>query len=88
MDLNPQTLILVCLLDLVRLHVTNQTMTDRGIPTLRVQGARQKSIDVEITEDELLLASPVVYGFSLSDKIWCKSRLPYRIAVSLILAHC
>ena len=63
-------------------------MTDRGIPTLRVQGARQKSIDVEITEDELLLASPVVYGFSLSDKIWCKSRLPYRIAVSLILAHC
>ena len=63
-------------------------MTDRGIPTLRVQGARQKSIDVEITEDELLLASPVVYGFSLSDKIWCKSRLSYRIAVSLILAHC
>ena len=23
-----------------------------------------------LTEDELLLASPVLYGFSLSDKLW------------------
>lgn len=24
----------------------------------------------ELTEEELLIASPVVYGFSLSDKLW------------------
>ncbi len=23
-----------------------------------------------LTDDELLLASPIVYGFSLSDKLW------------------
>lgn len=26
----------------------------------------------ELKEEELVLASPVVYGFSLSDKIWRK----------------
>ena len=25
-----------------------------------------------MTDEEFLLASPIVYGFSLSDKIWCK----------------
>ena len=25
-----------------------------------------------IGEDSLLLASPLVYGFSLTDKLWCK----------------
>ncbi|CAL1710252.1 unnamed protein product [Somion occarium] len=41
---------------------------NRGIPTLKVQGSSEEA--VEATEEELLLASPVVYGFSLSDKIW------------------
>jgi len=26
----------------------------------------------ELTEEELLIASPIVYGFSLADKLWCK----------------
>ena len=26
----------------------------------------------ELTDDELLLTSPIVYGFSFSDKQWCK----------------
>lgn len=25
----------------------------------------------ELTEDELLLTSPIVYGFSFGDKQWC-----------------
>ena len=36
---------------------------------------RTKHHDEEapLTDEELLLASPIVYGFSLSDKIWCRS---------------
>lgn len=30
---------------------------------------------LELTDDELILTSPVVYGFSLSDKIWRKPSL-------------
>jgi hypothetical protein len=25
----------------------------------------------ELTEDELLITSPVLWGFSLADKLWC-----------------
>ncbi|OCH86746.1 P-loop containing nucleoside triphosphate hydrolase protein [Obba rivulosa] len=42
---------------------------NRNVPTLRVQGKTQTEV-TEITEDELILASPIVYGFSLSDKLW------------------
>ena len=30
--------------------------------------------DDTLTEKELMLTSPIVYGFSLSDKSWRKSR--------------
>ncbi|EMD36703.1 hypothetical protein CERSUDRAFT_114643 [Gelatoporia subvermispora B] len=40
------------------------------VPTLRVQGKAAETAAAEITEDELLLTSPIVYGFSLSDKLW------------------
>lgn len=61
-------------------------MKDRGIPTLRVQGARQKTEALEITDEELLLSSPIVYGFSLSDKIWRKSYVLGPVAhLSLVL---
>jgi hypothetical protein len=26
----------------------------------------------DLTEDELLIASPILVGFSLADKLWCK----------------
>ncbi|THH32852.1 hypothetical protein EUX98_g1320 [Antrodiella citrinella] len=43
---------------------------NRGIPTLRVQVTSQKEEAKEMTEDELMLTSPTVYGFSLADKMW------------------
>ena len=36
--------------------------------------APRSKTDDELTEEELMLASPVLYGFSLSDKIWRESR--------------
>ncbi|KAL4244344.1 hypothetical protein ABKN59_010662 [Abortiporus biennis] len=50
----------------------NDTDPNRGIPTLKVQ-ANVKDLEVKtqsLSDDELLLASPVVYGFSLADKMW------------------
>lgn len=49
------------------------TPVDRGVLTLSVQAnTAVKSIEQELSEEELLLTSPVLYGFSLSDKIWRK----------------
>jgi hypothetical protein len=47
---------------------------DDAIPTLDV-GARTQAQDRELTNDELILTSPIVYGFSLMDKIWRKLSL-------------
>ena len=33
------------------------------------------TLDRELTDDELLLTSPIVYGFSFSDKQWCACRI-------------
>ncbi|KAH9944905.1 P-loop containing nucleoside triphosphate hydrolase protein [Amylocystis lapponica] len=38
-----------------------------NIPTL---GVMAKSEDKELSEEELLITSPIVYGFSLADKLW------------------
>ncbi|KAI0340295.1 P-loop containing nucleoside triphosphate hydrolase protein [Trametopsis cervina] len=43
---------------------------NRDIPTLHVSKVNQDETTVELTDNELLLASPTVYGFSLSDKLW------------------
>ncbi|TFK80871.1 P-loop containing nucleoside triphosphate hydrolase protein [Polyporus arcularius HHB13444] len=49
---------------------SNQNATD-NVPTLDVGSKRKAPADeVSLTEEELILASPIVYGFSLSDKIW------------------
>ncbi len=49
---------------------SNQNATD-NVPTLDVGSKRKAPVDeVSLTEEELILASPIVYGFSLSDKIW------------------
>ena len=40
-----------------------------SIPTLDVAG-KGKVEKRELEEIDLLIASPVVYGFSLADKIW------------------
>lgn len=31
--------------------------------------------DVEISDEDLLLAPTTVFGFSLSDKVWCKFKI-------------
>ena len=40
-----------------------------SIPTLDVAG-KGKVEKRELEETDLLIASPIVYGFSLADKIW------------------
>ena len=32
------------------------------------------AVEEDLTEEELLLGPTVVYGFSLTDKMWCESR--------------
>ena len=43
------------------------------------------STDRELTEEELLLTSPIVYGFSFADKQWCECFLCVFLALSLAL---
>ena len=31
---------------------------------------------MELTDEELLITSPILYAFSLSDKLWCECRIP------------
>jgi hypothetical protein len=40
-----------------------------AVPTLDVVG-KPKVEKRELDDDDLLIASPIVYGFSLSDKVW------------------
>lgn len=40
-----------------------------SVPTLDVVG-KPKVEKRDLEESDLLIASPIVYGFSLSDKIW------------------
>lgn len=35
-----------------------------------IQSTRKEEVDMDVTDDELLLTPAVVYGFSLSDKVW------------------
>jgi hypothetical protein len=42
-----------------------------AVQSLRVQGThRVETEDSDLSDDDLLLASTVVYGFSLADKVW------------------
>ena len=38
--------------------------------TLEVR-APTKNEELELKDEDLLLASPILYGYSLTDKIWC-----------------
>jgi hypothetical protein len=57
-------------------HSTGPCLPDLSL----VMGAKQTvgfkttmpEVESELSEEELLLASCVVYGFSLSDKMWSK----------------
>ena len=43
----------------------------QNVPVLQVSGSGQTPGNLpELTEDELMLAPPTVYGFSLADKMW------------------
>ncbi|KIP07742.1 hypothetical protein PHLGIDRAFT_117812, partial [Phlebiopsis gigantea 11061_1 CR5-6] len=39
-------------------------------PLMNAESDKLKVVEEELTDEELMLASPVLYGFSLSDKIW------------------
>lgn len=42
--------------------------------------------NADITEEDLLLTSTVVYGFSLSDKLWCMfTSSPYHFTFAYLL---
>lgn len=44
---------------------------DSTVPTFQVRARATRDVD-ELTEDELMLTPPSVYGFSLTDKTWRK----------------
>ena len=58
-----------------RLNTCRRRVKDTGnsigssVPTLDVAG-KGKVEKRELEETDLLIASPIVYGFSLADKIW------------------
>ena len=47
------------------------------MPTFQAR-SRLPRENTELTEDELMLTSPVIYGFSLSDKTWCTFPMFFR----------
>ncbi|KAI0922719.1 hypothetical protein AcV5_009616 [Taiwanofungus camphoratus] len=51
------------------------------IPTLRVRSKTPGEDMLELTDDELILTSPVVYGFSLSDKIWLEFNVKHVLPI-------
>ena len=52
-----------------------------NVPTLEIRTKHQEE-EAPLTDEELLLASPILYGFSLSDKIWCEYATRYVLARS------
>ena len=55
---------------------------DVGVPTLNVQTSTKPTVE-ELSDEELMLASPVLFGFSLSDKIWrkCPAEPPATVVI-------
>lgn len=43
------------------------------LPHVGIQTTRTNEVDEDLTDEELILTPAVVYGFSLSDKVWCTS---------------
>lgn len=58
---------------MVPFEVSNLNANGIEVP-LQMQ-RRRKPEKLELTDEELLLASPVLWGFSLSDKLW-RERVP------------
>lgn len=54
---------------------SNHYRIDESVPTLNVGSKNQRAQERELNDDDLLLAAPVVYGFSLMDKMWRQSAL-------------
>jgi hypothetical protein len=53
------------------------------VPTLDVAAKGNKVEKRELEEIDLLVASPVVYGFSLADKMWRKSSFGFLVMYPL-----
>ncbi|OBZ76351.1 ATPase family AAA domain-containing protein 3B [Grifola frondosa] len=53
------------------------------VPTLEVGGKKQED-ETPLMDDELIFTSPIVYGFSLSDKLWLEFNVEH---VSPIVWH-
>ena len=56
---------------LVYSNVDSSIFSDMGVPTLRVS-TTNTDIEKSMTEQDFLLATPTLYGFSLADKLWRK----------------
>ena len=52
-------------------NVDSSIFSDMGVPTLRVS-TTNTDIEKSMTEQDFLLATPTLYGFSLADKLWRK----------------
>lgn len=50
---------------------SSPSIADTSIPLLATENYVPSSM-AELTDDELILAIPILYGFSLSDKLWCE----------------
>ena len=54
-----------------------RTYNGTAVTLMNAESDKLKPVEEELSDEELMLASPVLYGFSLSDKIWCKHRYPH-----------
>ncbi len=52
-----------------RVVSSNPADASDGVPMLDVR-TKHKEEEIPLKDEDLILASPIVYGFSLSDKIW------------------
>lgn len=52
-----------------------------GVPTLRVSKTND-DVETAMTENDFLLTTPTVYGFSLSDKLWREHSLSCEFIIS------
>ncbi len=60
--------------------------TDSAVPTFQTRSKIPRETN-ELTEDELVLTSPIVYGFSLADKTWRESSFSFLFLHGLQLSE-
>ncbi len=73
--------------DQYRVVSSNPADASDGVPMLDVR-TKHKEEEIPLKDEDLILASPIVYGFSLSDKIWRTSPAhPFSLRSSLLTLY-